>query len=127
LSAEVQPARDARPLVALVCSVPLVSEAVSAALAFAEVRSFAGRKDTSGLLQWLHPDAVVVDNDDDARDASAFAQENGGVPVLHISIHDRSLRLFRDGLWQDVATVEGPTPETIHNILAGSLFAREGR
>ena len=126
MSAEVQPTRDAKPLVALVCSVPLVNEAVSAALAFAEVRSFAGRKDTTGLLKWLHPDAVVVDNDDDARDASAFAQESG-VPVLHISIHDRSLRLFREGLWQDVATAEGPTAETIHNILAGSLFARAGR
>jgi hypothetical protein len=116
------PATTGRPLVAVVCAVPLLGEAVESALEFAEVRSFTARRDTAGLLQWLRPDAVVVDSEDDALAASEAAGDE--LPVLHISVRDRSLRLFRRGTWTQVARNEGPTPESIRNVLAGALFAR---
>jgi hypothetical protein len=117
-------AAEERPLVAVVCAIPLLGEAVESVLEFAEVRSFTARSDTAGLLQWLRPDAVVVDSDDDADAASEAASEHD-VPALHISMRDHTLRLFRRGAWTQVASNEGPTPESIRNVLAGTLFARE--
>ncbi len=112
-----------RPLVAVVCAVPLLGEAVESALEFADVRSFTARRDTAGLLHSLRPDAIVVDSEDDADAASAVASSRD-VPVLHICVRDHTLRLFRAGVWTQVASGEGPTPESIRNVLAGSLFAR---
>jgi hypothetical protein len=115
-----------RPLVAVLCSVPLLGEAVGSLLDFAEVRAFSARGgDIGGLLRWLRPDAVIVDSEAGAAEATAFALEHG-LPVLHISVRDRELRLFRAGEWELVGNGEGPTPESIRNVVAGSLFAREG-
>ena len=125
MSSELDSTGRARPLVAVVCVVPLVGEAVSAALEFAEVRSFTGHQDTSGLLRWLNADAVVVDNAEDAADACEFAKTRD-LPVLHVSVRDPSLRLFKDGHWRDVGAGEGPAPDAIRNVIAGSLFARVG-
>jgi hypothetical protein len=113
-----------RPLVAVVCSVPLVGEAAGAALDFAEVRFFGGRRDTAGLLRWLRPDAIVVDCAEDAAVAELFALEHE-LPVVHIGVRDCTLRLLRKGEWKLVGSAEGPTPEAIRNAVAGSLFARE--
>jgi hypothetical protein len=113
-----------RPLVAVVCAVPLLAEAMISALDFAEVRPFNGRGgDISGLLQWLRPDAVVVDSDEGARDALAYATDEV-VPVLHVDARRRTLRLYRAGGWLDVASDEGPTPEAIRNAIAGALYGR---
>jgi hypothetical protein len=113
-----------RPLIAVVCAVPLLGEAMSSALEFAEVHAFAARAgDIGGLLQWLHPDAVIVDNDASADDATAFAREHD-MPVIHISLPERELRLFRAGEWEVVAGGDGPTVEAIRNVVAGVLFAR---
>ncbi|MGD0714494.1 MAG: hypothetical protein ABSB24_09955 [Gaiellaceae bacterium] len=118
---------DTRPLVAVVCSVPLLGEAMGSALEFAEVRAFSARGgDIGGLLRWLHPDAVIVDSEAGAAEATAFAIEHD-LPVLHISVRDRELRLFRGGEWELIGNGEGPTPESIRNVVAGSLFARGGR
>jgi hypothetical protein len=115
-----------RPLVAVLCSVPLLGEAMGSALEFAEVRAFSTRGgDIGGLLRWLRPDAVIVDSEAGAAEATAFALEHD-LPVLHISVRDRELRLFRAGEWELVGNGEGPTPESIRNVVAGSLFAREG-
>ncbi len=126
-TSDLRPEGDKRPLVAVLCSIPLLVEAVGAALEFAEVRPFSGgRGDTAGLLRWLRPDAVIVDSDRDAQEASAFAQEHD-LPLLHISVRERELRLFHHGAWEFVGNGEGPTPESIRNVVAGMLFAREGR
>jgi hypothetical protein len=117
---------NGRPLVAIICSVPLVGEAIRSALDFADVKSFTGKRDTAGLLQWLKPDVVIVDSESDAREASAYATEND-LSVLHICVRERSLRLLRHGEWEHIAEGEGPTPEAVHNVVAGILFAREGR
>jgi len=125
-TSDLRPEGDRRPLVAVLCSVPLLAEAVGAALEFAEVRPFSGgRGDTVGLLRWLRPDAVIVDSERDAQEASAFAQEHD-LPVLYISVRERELRLLRDGAWEFVSNGDGPTPESIRNVIAGMLFAREG-
>ena len=114
-----------RPLVAVVCSVPLVGEAVRSALEFAEVRTFTGQRDTIGLLHWLKPDVVIVDSDADAREASAYALDHD-LPVLHICVREDSLRLFRHGEWKQVGNGDGQTPEAVRNVVAGTLFARGG-
>ena len=120
-----QPERQ-RPLVAVVCAVPLLGEAVESALEFAEVRSFSGRGgDVAGLLQWVRPDAVVIDDDELATGAAAYAAE-WEIPVVHIRVRDRALRFFHRGSWTVVSNGEGPTPEIIRNVVAGALFAREG-
>jgi len=117
---------EERPLVAVVCAVPLLGEAIVSALEFAEVRSFTDRGgDVAGLLHWLRPDAVVVDSEGAAEGASNYATEQK-LPLLHISVRDRALRLFHNGEWHHVTNGEGPTPEVIRNVVAGALFARTG-
>lgn len=118
---------DARPLVAVLCSVPLLGEAVGSALEFAEVSTFADRGgDVAGLLRWLRPDALIVDSDAGALEATAFAREHD-MPLLHVSVRDRALRVFRNGEWEVVGNGEGPTPEAVRNVIAGTLFARQER
>jgi hypothetical protein len=116
-----------RPLVAVICSVPLLEEGVRSALEFAEVRSFSDRGGgIAGLLSWLRPDAVVVDTDTAAAEAAAFALDHP-VPLLHIAVLEQQLRLFVNGEWEYVASSEGASPESIRNVIAGTLFAREER
>jgi hypothetical protein len=115
-----------RPLVAVVCAVPLVGEAVMSALDFAEVRSFSERGgDIAGLLDWMRPDAVVVDSDDNAERAAAYAVEHA-TPLLHVCVKTRTLRFFQRGEWHPIGNGEDLTPEVIRNVVAGALFAREG-
>ena len=119
-------ASETRPLVAVLCSVPLLGEAMGSVLEFADVRSFsAGGGDVAGLLGWLRPDALIVDSAAGAEAAAAFAREHD-LPVVHVSVRDRTLHLFRGGEWEQVSNREGPTPEAIRNIVAGALFARGG-
>ena len=116
-----------RPLVAVICSVPLLAEAIGSALEFAEVRSFSDRGGgIAGLLSWLRPDAVVVDSETAATESAVFALEHR-LPVLHIVVREQQLRLFVGGEWEYVADSDGASPESIRNVIAGSLFAREGR
>jgi hypothetical protein len=124
-TADPLPEVTTRPLVAVVCSVPLVGEAVASALEFAEVRSFSDRGgDIAGLLRWLRPDAVIVDHEGTAKEASAFALEHP-LPVVHIDVREQDLRLFIGGAWEYVGNSEGASPEMIRNVVAGALFARK--
>jgi UDP-N-acetylglucosamine 2-epimerase len=96
------------------------------ALEFADVQTFAARGgDLDGLLRWLRPDALIVDGDDAAVQATAYARENS-LPVLHVSVREHALRLLRDGTWESVGDGTSPEPETIRNVVAGALFRREG-
>jgi hypothetical protein len=126
ISTHLRPDADTRPLVAVVCAVPLLGEAMSSTLEFAEVRTFAASGgDVAGLLEWLRPDVLIVDSEGAAGAATTFAREHE-LPVLHIAIRERSLRLFRRGEWKQLSNGEGPTPEAIRNVVAGSLFSRGG-
>jgi hypothetical protein len=111
------------PLVALVCAIPLLAEAVRSELGFAEVVAFAGQRgDIGGLLYWLHPDAVVVDTDEAAVGAAAYAQEHE-LPVVHIAAKKHALYLFQDGAWEETGNGEDPSPENVRNVLVGALYA----
>jgi hypothetical protein len=111
----------AEPLVAVVCRVPLVFEALTAALeGIADVRPFpAGRADTAGLLRALAPDAVVVDSEAEARDAEAFVRETESL-LVHISLADETLRTFKDGRWHEPE--HAASPEAIRNAVVGGIF-----
>jgi hypothetical protein len=111
------------PLVALVCSVPLIGEGILPELEFAEVHSFKGERDTAGLLRSLEPDLVIVDSSADAREASAYALDRDSA-VLHISVRSRTLRLYQRGVWKQVGATGAATPESVRNVAAGTLFAR---
>jgi hypothetical protein len=125
-SPHLRPEVETRPLVAVLCSVPLLGEAMHSTLEFAEVRPFAASGgDVAGLLGWLRPDVLIVDSDAGAEAATAFAREHE-LPVVHVSVRDRKLHLFRGGAWEQVSNGEGPTPEAIRNVVAGALFARKG-
>jgi hypothetical protein len=94
-------------------------------LEFAEVRTFAASGgDVGGLLEWLRPDVLIVDSDAAADSAVDFAREHA-LPVVHLCLRTRTLRLLGRGGWE-VAHRDGPTPEAVRNVVAGSLFARGG-
>jgi hypothetical protein len=124
-STQLRPLERTRPLVAVVCTVPLLGEAVRSALEFADVQTFAERGgDLDGLLRWLRPDALIVDSHAGAEQAAAFARETD-LPVVHLAVQERELRFYRGGTWTHVGNGEGPTPESVRNVVAGALFAKE--
>jgi hypothetical protein len=122
-----QPGTEAggRPLVAVLCRVQLLSEAIRGALAeIADVRVFpAGIGDTEGLLRSLDPDAIVVDDETEAEAAKAFVGETGSATLLHVSLRDERLFVLTEKGWQD-ETNDGISPESVRNVLVGHLFAR---
>jgi hypothetical protein len=117
-------AGESEPLVAVVCRVPLLSEALADALeGIADVRRFpAGRADTDGLLRALAPDAVVVDTEAEAHQAIAFAVE-AHAPLVQVSLRDRTLRTFEDGRWHEADAAA--SPESIRNAVVAGIFGRE--
>lgn len=123
-STQLRQTEKTRPLVAVVCAVPLLGEAMRAALEFADVQTFAASGgDLDSLVRWLRPDALVVDNPESADEAATFAREHD-LPVLHVSAQWREMSLYRDGSWERIGNGEGPTPEAIRNVVAGVLFSR---
>ncbi len=117
-------ARGARePLVAVLYSVPLLYEAISSSLdEIAEVHGFPARRgDPVGLLRALAPDVVVVDDPVEAEAVSGWAEEQD-VPLVHVRLRERKLRLLRHGEWQESI---GASADAIRNVIAGSLYARD--
>lgn len=114
---------DQKLIVAVVAEVPLLREAVAAALGdMADVQGFpAHRGDTVGLLEWLRPDAVIVDSEAEAQVVSPFAS-NSQSPLLHISLKRRIFRLLRNGGWED--SDGSGTAEELRNIVLGSIYGR---
>ena len=115
--------RRSQPLIAVLSSVPMLREALAHTLEdIAEVRVFpAGRGDTPGLLRSLAPEAIIVDNEEEAEAAAAFARE-ADTPVVLVSYRDEHLLLLTDTGWEegkDTISAEG-----IRNALVGGLFGR---
>lgn len=108
-------------MIAAICVVPLLCEALDGALeGIADVQSFpAGRGDTLGLLESVQPDAVVVDSDEEARNAERYAISSN-VPVVHVQLIKQTLRILRDGVWEE--SPGNASPESIRNVLVGSLY-----
>lgn len=109
------------PVIAVVYSVPLVVEALVDGLrGLGEVRAFpASAGDVAGLLGSLQPAAVVVDRDEEALTASRYARA-ADVPVVHVDLRARSLRLFAEGRWRD--TDEDTSPQAVRNLLAAAIY-----
>jgi hypothetical protein len=112
------------PLVAIVSSVPLLSEALAEAMeGIAEVRAFpAGKGDTEGLLASLEPDAVVVDSAEEATAAATFACVQGR-PLVRVALREDKLLAFEDGRWRE-PDVYGASPEAVRNLIVAGLFGR---
>ena len=111
-----------QPLVAVLCSVPLLFEAISSTLQdIAEVHAFPARRaDTVGLLRSVRPDAVVVDDPIEAAEVESWAEKHD-VPLLEICLRELKIRVLQDGDWEESA---GASAESIRNAIAGSLYAR---
>lgn len=107
-------------MIAAICAVPLLCEALTSALdGIAEVQSFpAGREDTEGLLQSLRPDGIVVDNDRGADEAEPYARATRA-PLVHVQLSQQNLRVLTHGSWE---LVSDASPESIRNVLVGSLY-----
>jgi hypothetical protein len=111
-----------QPLVALLYSVPLLCEALSSALdEIADVQAFpAGRGDTVGLLRSIRPDAIVVDDRDEAESARRWARRHH-VPLVRVGLREQTIDILRNGDWDQRPC---PTAESIRNALAESLYGR---
>ena len=114
-----------QPLVAFLYSVPLLHEALLSTLDnIADVEAFpAGRGDVTGLLRSVRPDAIVVDDPNEAAEARGWAKRHR-LPLLHISLHERKLRLLCDGEWKESPATSA---ESIRNVLAASIYGRSDR
>jgi hypothetical protein len=114
------------PVVAVLCRVPIVAEALAGAFeGMAEVRIFPSNGgNTAGVLRWLRPDAVVVDDEHAAASAAPYAVTEGGL-LVHVSVQDGAVRVFTGEGWE-IADVDGSSPDAIRNLVIGSLLRRVG-
>lgn len=112
------------PLVVVISRLPILREALSEAFAgIAEVRHFpAERAELDGLLESIDPDAVVVDGEEAAETAAAFAR-GSHVPVVHLSLQDESLRVFDGGSWSVRVDGNG-SADSIANAVLGGMYGR---
>lgn len=111
-----------QPLVALLYRVPLLCEALSSVLDdIGHVQAFpASRGDPVGLLRSIRPDAVVVDDRDEAESARRWAKRHH-VALVHVAVREQTIDILRNGRWEQRP---GATVESIRNALAESLFGR---
>ena len=114
-------ARD-QPLVAILCSVPLIGVALCDALetvAACKVIS-ARERDVAGLLLSLRPNAIVVDDAEMAEVVAKFGRF-ADVAVVDVSPRTGDARVLTDGTW---STLDGDsvTPEDLRNIVAGAIY-----
>jgi hypothetical protein len=112
------------PLVAVVCAVPLLGEAMLAALeGLADVKVIPARQpELGGLLKSLQPDAIVVDDEEEAAVAATYARF-ARVPVIQIDLRAGRLRLLQDGNWITPEEHDA-SPETVRNLVAGGIYGR---
>lgn len=110
------------PLVAVVCAVPILGEALSAALAgLAECKIIPARQpELGGLLKSLQPDAIVVDDEHEAAVAATYARF-ARTPVINVSLCEQRLTRLDDGRWEE-PDEHDISPETIRNVVAGGIY-----
>ncbi|HEX6490719.1 MAG TPA: hypothetical protein VF002_05035 [Gaiellaceae bacterium] len=115
----------AQALVAAVCKVPLLGEALAASFeGIAELRSFPGElEDIDGLLRSLHPDAVVVDSRSQAAQAEPYARASQA-PLVHVLLREQKLRVLRNGDWE-ADDSDGASAEAIRNAVVAGLYGRQ--
>ena len=113
-----------KPLVACLCRVPMIFEALVAELdEFATVQRFpAAQGETLGLLRSIAPDGVVIDSAADAAAAEEFARETGS-PVVHVEHDANRVRVLRDGKWEAPRGSE-TSAASIRNALVGGIYTK---
>jgi hypothetical protein len=112
------------PLVAVICSVPVVFEGLRDLLeTIATVRVFPADEGEAGLLRLVAPDAVIVDSDEAALRAEPIARELG-FPLVHLCLRQPYLRVFENGNWHQPNHHDGVTAESVRNVVAGGLYGR---
>lgn len=105
-----------QPFVAVLSRVPLLTGAiVDRPEGIVMVRAFTTQDgDAEGLLHSLRPDALVVDVDERAESAAAYARR-GSVPLPHVSLRDRRLRVLEADGWRD--DPGSPSPDALRNAI----------
>lgn len=111
------------PLVACVCSAPILTEALAVLLnGIAEVRRIpAATSDLRGLLRSLAPDGIVVDSEAATLAAEAIADESAA-PLVHVPLHGDGLRVRLHGAWEDFP--RDGSAEAVRNVLVEGIVAR---
>jgi hypothetical protein len=112
-----------RQVVAIVCSAPLLAEALAAALAgVADVLALPGRaSDLAGLLSSLTPAGVVVDDPGDAAAATEYARRTGA-PLVHVRLREAAVAVW-DGLgWRELPGE--PSADRVRNAVVAGMSAR---
>ena len=112
------------PLVVAVVAVPLLGEAMTAALeGLAECTVIPARQpELGGLLKSLQPDAIVVDDEEEAAVAATYARF-ARVPGIRVSIRDSRVQVLEDGIWIRPEEHDA-SPETIRNLVAAGIYGR---
>jgi hypothetical protein len=112
------------PLVAVVCAVPLLGEAVTGALeGLAECKFIPARQpELGGLLRSLQPDAIIVDDEQEGAVAATYARF-ARVPVIMVSLRENTVHVLDDGCWVDPEE-NGASAESIRNLVAGGIYGR---
>ena len=115
------------PLIAIVCAIPLLGQALCDALdELAECKVIPARQDDiAGLLKSMQPDAIVVDAEDEAESAATYSRF-ARIPVIHVDLSAHMLRLYEDGRWEYAEDLEA-SPEGIRNLVASGLYGRRVR
>ncbi len=113
-----------KPLVVVVCAVPLLGEALCDALeGVAECTVVPAREpDLGGLLRSLQPDAIVCDDEEQAESSAAYARF-ARIPVVHVSLRTHRLRVLDENRWHSVDDLEA-TPEGVRNLVAAEIYGR---
>lgn len=111
------------PVVLAVTETPLLNETLKAALdGIAVLRRLpAGLSDLDDLVRHIAPDAVVVDTEEGAT-SLAPAAAACAVPLVHVSLKTRELRVLREREWRAFPSWE-TSPNSIRNVLIGVIYA----
>lgn len=114
------------PVVLAVTATPLLNETLAAALdGVAVLRHIpAGIADLAGLVRHIDPDALMVD-DEGATDLAVVAAELS-LPLVHVSLRTRELRVLRHGGWRAFPSW-GASPNAIRNVLIGEIYGSDAR
>ena len=115
------------PVVLAVTATPLLNATLEAALEGVAVlrRLPAGLSDLRDLVRHIAPDAVVVDSEESATSLATAAAE-WAVPLVHVSLKTRELRVLRDSEWRAFPSAE-TSPNSIRNILIGEIYGAASR
>jgi hypothetical protein len=110
------------PVILAVTGTPLLNEALETALdGIAVLRCLpVGISDLDALIPHIGPDALVVDSDDTANKLAAVAAAYS-VPLVHVSLKTRELRVLGDAGWRAFLSSE-TSPNAIRNVLIGEIF-----